>query len=135
MGNIHSGSCQCGQVKFEIEGAFDGFYLCHCKFCQKDTGSAHGANLFSNSAQLKWITGAEMVQTFTIPSTRHTKGFCNRCGSALPNQPMDGKFLVVPAGSLDTEIKIKPSGHIFCSSRASWDDGLENIKKFETFPS
>lgn len=135
MDNKHSGSCLCGQVKFDIEGAFESFYLCHCKFCQKDTGSAHAANLFSTSAQLKWISGSEKVQTFILPSTRHTKSFCSQCGSALPNRQMEGKLLVVPAGSLDNDVKAKPDGHIFCSSRAYWDNGLENIKKFEKFPS
>lgn len=130
----HSGSCLCGQVKFEIDGAFESFYLCHCKYCQKDTGSAHGANLFSTSAQLKWISGSEKVQTFNLPTTRHVKSFCSACGSALPNTQMQGKLLVVPAGSLDTEVLAKPDGHLFCSSRARWDDELEKIKKFETVP-
>lgn len=135
MDSKHSGSCLCGQVKFNIEGTFESFFLCHCKYCQKDTGSAHGANLFSTNAQLKWLSGSEKVQTFTLPSTRHTKSFCVLCGSALPNRQMEGKLLVVPAGSLDSKITAKPDGHLFWSSRASWDDKLETIKQFEKFPS
>ena len=46
------GSCLCGAVKFEVHGDFDSFYLCHCRYCQKDTGSAHAANLFSQSRQM-----------------------------------------------------------------------------------
>ena len=45
------GSCLCGNAKFEVQGKVDGFYLCHCRHCQKDTGSAHAANLFSKSAR------------------------------------------------------------------------------------
>jgi hypothetical protein len=48
---------------------------------------------------------------------------------------MDGKLLVVPAGSLNSEVTIKPTAHIFCSSQANWSDSLETIKKFEKFPS
>lgn len=48
----HYGSCLCGAVKCQIKGDFDSFYLCYCKHCQKDTGSAHAVNLFSQSAQL-----------------------------------------------------------------------------------
>lgn len=55
-------------------------------------------------------------------------------GSALPHYQMDGKLLVVPAGSLDSEIGVKPDAHLFCSSRACWEEGLENIKKFEKLP-
>ncbi|WP_413574679.1 GFA family protein [Bdellovibrio sp. HCB290] len=135
MEEKHSGSCLCGQVKFEIAGTFESFFLCHCKYCQKDTGSAHAANLFSTSAQLIWKAGTDQVKTFNLPTTRHMKSFCKECGSALPNLQMDGKLVVVPAGSLDTEIAIKPNAHLFCSSRAPWSNGLETIKKFEKLPS
>lgn len=135
MANIHLGSCLCGAVSFEVVGDFESFFLCHCKHCQKDTGSAHAANLFSSSAQLNWISGQEKSKTFVLPNTRHTKSFCQECGSALPNLQMDGKLVVVPAGSLNTRVTLKPNGHLFCSSRASWDADLELVKKFETFPS
>jgi hypothetical protein len=135
MENIHSGSCLCGQVSYEIEGTFDGFYLCHCKYCQKDTGSAHAANLFSAKAALNWITGRDKVKTFNLPSTRHSKSFCEECGAAVPNQSMEGRLLVVPAGSLDSEIAMRPDAHIFCSSKACWDEDLERIEKFAKFPS
>lgn len=133
--NQHSGSCLCGQAKFEIEGSFEGFFLCHCKYCQKDTGSAHAANLFSGNAKLKWLSGQQQVKTFNLAPTRHTKSFCEQCGSAMPNFQMDGKLLVVPAGSLDTEVAIKPTAHIFVSSQASWEKDLDSVKKFEKFPS
>lgn len=132
--NKYAGSCLCESVKFEIDGTFENFFLCHCKYCQKDTGSAHGANLFSTNSKLTWTTGHEMVTTFNLPSTRHYKSFCSNCGSALPNLQMDGKLLVVPAGSLDSDIEIKPDAHIFASSRACWDSNLQNVKQFETFP-
>lgn len=135
MNTKYSGSCLCEQIKYEIEGSFESFFLCHCKYCQKDTGSAHAANLFSTQAKLTWIVGQEKIRTFNLPSTRHMKSFCQTCGAALPNVQMDGKLLITPAGSLDGEVPIRPSAHIFCSSRASWDKGLETIKTFDQFPS
>jgi len=42
-----SGSCLCGQVTFESKDDFQQFHLCHCIQCQKATGSAHAANLFT----------------------------------------------------------------------------------------
>lgn len=123
----HSGSCLCASVRFEIDGDFERFYLCHCEYCRKDTGSAHAANLFATNASLKWLSGEDKVTQFTLPSTRHSKSFCSICGSALPRLQMNGTLLVVPAGSLDTDVPIRPNAHIFCSSRAGWDQALENI--------
>lgn len=130
----HAGSCLCGQVNFEVEGDFDHFFLCHCKYCRKDTGSAHAANLFSASAKLHWLSGEDKVMTFKLPATRHVHSFCSHCGSAMPNVQMDGALLVVPAGCLDADIPVEPDGHIFMANKANWDDGLELAAKFDEFP-
>lgn len=135
MTNRYSGSCLCGAVRFEIEGEFERFFLCHCEYCRKDTGSAHGANLFSSGAALKWLSGQEQVKQFNLPETRHSKSFCQICGSALPMLQMDGALLVVPAGSLNTNVAIRPDAHIFISSRAGWDQALEKVPTFDRFPS
>ncbi|WP_071932267.1 GFA family protein [Picosynechococcus sp. PCC 7003] len=127
------GSCLCGTAKFQVQGEFDSFYLCHCQHCQKDTGSAHSANLFSRSAKLIWLAGVDAVTTFTLPGTRHNKSFCKLCGSALPSTQI-ADFLVIPAGCLDTEISMSPTAHIFTSSKAAWDRGLGELPKFEGLP-
>ncbi len=128
------GSCLCGEITFEIEGDFENFYLCYCKRCRKDTGSAHAANLFSSTAKLRWLSGQEKAKTFNFRSEGHIKSFCINCGSALPNIQMDGKLLVAPAGSIDSDINIKPQGHIYYASKANWDIELEKVPKFEELP-
>jgi hypothetical protein len=134
MSTRHTGSCLCGAVRFEIDGEFERFYLCHCGHCRKDTGSAHAANLFSASAALQWISGEGNVRQFNLPSTQHSRSFCGTCGSALPRVQMNGKLLVVPAGSLNTNVSIVPNAHIFVSSRAGWDDALEKVPAFNGLP-
>ena len=131
MSSKHFGSCLCGAVRFEVEGDFEKFFLCHCEHCRKDTGSAHAANLFSSVARLRWVAGEDKTTLFTLPSTRHSKCFCSVCGSALPILQMEGQVLVVPAGSLDTEVPLRPDAHLFDSSRASWDKALEEIPALE----
>lgn len=128
----HSGSCLCGAVRFAVEGGFERFYLCHCGYCRKDTGSAHAANLFSSAAALNWISGHDKVVAFDLPGTRHRKCFCAVCGSALPYASDAG--LVVPAGSLDTPLPLRPDAHLFVASRADWDRALEALPVFERFP-
>ena len=135
MSNQYVGSCLCGEVRFEIEGVFERFYLCHCEYCRKDTGSAHAANLFFSRASLKWLAGEGQVRQFNLPATRHSKGFCGNCGSALPLMQMNGELLVVPAGSLDSEVTVRPDAHLFVSSRANWDNELERVPMVATFPS
>lgn len=127
------GSCLCGTVLFEINGDFDNFYVCHCRHCQKDTGSAFAANLFSSSAKLTWRSGLNAVTSFTLTGSRHQKSFCKICGSALPsNQAPD--MLVVPAGCIDTKLLKTPTAHIFTSSKAAWNNKLEEVQMFRGLP-
>lgn len=135
MSETHSGSCLCGQVRFEIQGDFERFFLCHCSHCRKDSGSAHTANLFSSTASLKWLSGENQVHSYNLPATRHTRSFCLGCGSALPYANAAAGFLAVPAGSLDSELRLRPDAHLFTASRAAWDQGLESIPAFPAFPS
>lgn len=130
----HTGACLCGKATFEIEGSFERFFLCHCEYCRKDTGSAHAANLFSSTAKLIWLSGENNIKTFDFESSGHIKSFCSKCGSALPNIQINGTLLVVPAGSLDTDVSIVPEGHIYCSHKANWDNDLHKVQKFDELP-
>lgn len=134
MSNKHHGSCLCGSVRFEVAGQFERFFLCHCEYCRKDTGSAHAANLFASSAVLTWLTGQEQVKRFDLTGTRHSRAFCSNCGSALPTV-QNGELLVVPAGSLDSAIRLRPDAHLFMASKAAWDEGLEQVPRVERLPS
>ncbi|WP_444943574.1 GFA family protein [Microbulbifer sp. ZKSA006] len=129
-----TGSCLCGTVCYEIDGDFEGFFLCHCGYCRKDTGSAHAATLFSSTAKLKWLAGSEASKIFKLAGTRHSKSFCRECGSALPLEDKELGHLAVPAGGLDSPIAIKPNAHIFMASKAEWDQDLNEIPQVATFP-
>ena len=135
MSNIHKGSCLCGTIEFEAEGSFDNFFLCHCKYCQKDTGSAHAANLFASDMKFKWLSGEGNIQSYRLPETRHARNFCKTCGSAVPGVYSEGKLVVIPAGCLDTPVDIKPSAHLFIKSKSNWDNDLESVSKLEGLPS
>jgi hypothetical protein len=127
------GSYLCGPVQFELTGSFDHFYLCHCRYCRKDTGSAHAATLFSSNGVLKWMSGESFVTTFRLSGTRHARSFCRMCWSGLPHASKDG--VVVPAGCLDTVPRKRPDAHLSMQSRAAWDDGFAGLPAFEALPS
>lgn len=129
----YKGSCLCGAVKYTVDGEFDSFYLCHCTYCQKDTGTAHAANLFSRVAILTWVSGENDITTYHLPETRHCKSFCKHCGSSLPTYEVPG-VLLVPVGSLDTQITLKPTARIFMASRASWEDNCDQVPEFDAMP-
>ena len=134
MGDLATGQCLCGAVKYSISGEFESFFLCHCSRCRKDSGSAHSANLFSSTARITWVSGADKIKTFQLSGSRHVKSFCMDCGSALPVSDAGAGLLVVPAGSLDSPVDIRPNAHICCSSRADWDNDLASVERIGGLP-
>jgi hypothetical protein len=129
-----SGQCLCGVVKFRISGELHSFFLCHCTRCRKNSGSAHSANLFASEATITWLSGEQNIRTFTLPGTQHAKSFCTDCGSPLPFYHGGEGEIVVPAGSLESTLRLRPNAHICFSSRATWDNDLASVKKIEGLP-
>jgi len=128
------GSCLCNAISFELNNDFVEFHLCHCTQCQKISGSAHVANLFSSPTSITWHQGEENIQRFDVPGRTISNAFCKQCGTAVPYLSSSGKALITPAGTLDSPPCIKPQDHIFWSERASWYEEIENITKCHGFP-
>ncbi len=128
-----AGSCICGLVSFEILGEFSDFYMCHCHRCQKITGSAHAANIFSDSGSITWLSGENEITSFTLSGAKYfNHNFCSNCGSPVPRKARSGEFLIIPAGSLDSDPIIAPQRNIFWENRASWYDAGCMSKKYRS---
>lgn len=129
------GSCLCQSVSYEIKPPYKLFQYCHCSRCRKVTGSAHASNIYIPSSQFKWLLGAEHVGRFEHPTAKYyATSFCKVCGSSLPWEVKGGKNVVVPAGTLDDDLNIKPQQCIYWGSRASWYEETCNLKKFDELP-
>lgn len=128
------GSCLCHQVQFECDDNFSQFHFCHCKQCQKATGSAHVANLFIDPEKLRWIAGEDQIKRFDIPGRSITSAFCSHCGSPVPYVSTSGKIMVVPAGSLEASPTLAVQDHIFWHERADWYEQGIPSKKWNGFP-
>ncbi|WP_260260623.1 GFA family protein [Vibrio intestinalis] len=129
-----SGGCCCGEVQFEVKDEFKHFFFCHCEQCRKLTGAAHATNLFTAPDNIKWLKGEEHLVRFVHPERAFVKVFCKMCGSGLPYINKSGKFLIVPAGSLNQEPTKTVDARIFISEQPEWHkNGLE-VTKFDGFP-
>jgi hypothetical protein len=97
-------SVRCRNIQGERQ--IRSFLSLPCARCRKDTSSAHGANLFSSTAKIEWLSGVHKVQAYKLSQTRHVRCFCSICGSAMPY--VAGELLMVPAGCLETQLAVVP---------------------------
>ncbi|UTW11612.1 GFA family protein [Marinobacterium rhizophilum] len=94
------------------------------------------SNLFCKPEQLHWLGGEDRVQRFRLQgAARFGRSFCRACGSPVAHGSDDGRYVLVPAGSLDDAPGLLPQARIFCASRADWDAGITDaVPSFDSYP-
>ena len=72
----YTGSCHCGNVKFEVEGEVDSGLACNCSMCARK-----GSLLwFVGRDQLKLLTPDANASTYTFNKHVIKHRFCTKCG-------------------------------------------------------
>ncbi len=134
MANI-SGGCLCGNVRYraEAEPVFVG--LCHCRDCQKFTGSAFALVIAVPKPALT-VHGA--LKGFAKPGGSGKsieRLFCPDCGASIMDeaQAMPG-IVMIAGGTLDDQSWVKPSTQIYCASAQPWLRLGDEMTRFEGSP-
>ena len=85
MENLHKGGCVCGAVRYEIQGEPNSTVVCHCKFCQKRTGSTNAFLVYFTKNKIKSIEGALKTYRHISDSSGRWVDiqFCEQCGSSV----------------------------------------------------
>lgn len=100
-----SGGCQCGAVRFRVEGEFGEASICHCRMCQKATGGFFGPYVGAPAAAVVWTRGApKRFQS----SNKVARGFCGDCGTPLTFEYGD-REVGLAIGALDRPAGAPPS--------------------------
>jgi hypothetical protein len=130
-----SGGCLCGAVRFSVKGRPIRMAQCHCRDCQRASGTGHMSNAIFNEADVA-ITGTTASSASTADSgntlTRH---FCPTCGSRLylTSSARPG-MIVMAAGAFDDCGWFDPQVVLFTRSRPTWDITTNDVPSFEAMP-
>lgn len=98
---VYSGGCQCGAVRFHVEGALGDASICHCRMCQKASGNFYLPLVSVRGAKVTWTRG--MPRKFQS-SNFASRGFCGDCGTPLFYEAPDGMALAIAAFDHPEEI-------------------------------
>ncbi len=98
---VYSGGCQCGAVRFHIEGALGEASVCHCRMCQKASGNFMLPLVSVREARLSWVRN----EPKRFRSSNHVRrGFCSECGTPLTYEAPDGMAVAIAAFDHPDEI-------------------------------
>jgi len=134
---MQNGSCVCGQVAYEVTANPLRVIVCHCKFCQKLSGSAFAIEPIFNESDFTLLKG-ELTHYDHISEGSGKKvvvNFCGECGTKISLTPTRfADKLALYAGTFDEPnwFKMAPDNtvHVFTSEAMP---GTILPPKMETF--
>jgi hypothetical protein len=116
---LMTGGCACGRVRYEADVDNDEAYLCHCRMCQRATGSVSIAFKNLPQARMRWLSGPDWYDSSPIAN----RPYCRECGTSLGFQFKEGPNLDVTVASFDDPSRFKPTSHFGAESiHEAWID-------------
>ncbi|HEY9830063.1 MAG TPA: GFA family protein [Stenomitos sp.] len=129
-----TGGCLCGAVRYECSAQPVSMGICHCRDCQRATGSAFAAGMLVPQNAVT-ITGNVAYYDVTGDSgSLVSRGFCPICGSRLFSKPPIPELMGIMAGSLDDPSWFNPQAEIYVASAQPWDYLNPDLPKFAKLP-
>jgi hypothetical protein len=125
---ILTGGCNCGAVRYEVSAPLVKASYCHCKRCQRRSGTAVSVSAHPAEGSFRIVQGEDSLRCWQ-PEVGGAKFFCGVCGSQIyANNPSHADPIGIRMGTFDSDPGIRPSVRQFVTYAAVWepipDDGL-----------
>lgn len=134
MSQVVKGQCLCGAVKYKVKIPEEPVYsgLCHCRDCQRYTGTAFASSLMVLKTGLEISGDLKFYGKNTDRGTVMERGFCPVCGSNVVCRSEGWKkYYVLSAGTLDDPAVYKPQVNIYTRSAHAHALEAGKIRIFE----
>jgi hypothetical protein len=121
--DVYDGRCTCGEVRYRMASAPLFVNCCHCRWCQRESGTAFALNAIIEADRVELLQGEPMQVDTPSNSGKGQKYFrCPTCRIALwSNYAGAGDALrFVRVGTLENPDLFPPDIHIFTSSKQPW---------------
>jgi len=117
-----TGGCQCGHIRYRINGDPVTLYACHCLHCQSQSSSAFGMSMWVKTSEFELLSGELKCWTETAgDGSAKVCAFCPECGCRIYHAlEEDDDILSLKAGSLDDKSILTPVAHIWTRRAQDW---------------
>jgi hypothetical protein len=128
MAERMSGGCACGKVRYSVPIDSDEAYLCHCRMCQRSTGSVSIAFRNVKYGEIEWDGEPDWFDSSPIA----VRPFCSSCGTSLGFRFKEGsENMDLTVASFDDPSRFKPKHHFGAESiHRAWlnTEGLPEMR-------
>jgi hypothetical protein len=129
-----TGGCLCGAIRYECAAAPILMGNCHCRDCQRATGTAFAAAILVPRNAVTIIGEVKYYDTTGDSGGIVSRGFCPKCGSRLFGKPPIRELMGIMAGSLDAPSEFQPGADFYVASAQPWDYMNPALPKFAKVP-
>jgi len=135
MNHALDGGCACGAVRYRLASEPMFVHCCHCRDCQRQTGSAFVLNALIETDRIAVLSGTpEAVQVPTDSGRPHEIFRCPKCQTAFwSDYGRRGVLRFVRVGTLDDPGALAPDVHIYTRSKLPWVRLPESVPAFEAY--
>jgi hypothetical protein len=135
MASDLEGGCACGAVRYRLTSAPMFVHCCHCRDCQRQTGSAFVINALIETDRITLLAGDPAPVAMPTDSGRpHIIHRCRACQIALWSDYGGRPALrFVRVGTLDDPAALSPDVHIYTRSKLPWVQLPEGVPAFEVY--
>jgi hypothetical protein len=133
---IREGGCTCRYIRYRMSGKPLFVHCCHCRWCQRETGSAFVLNAMIEAECVQQLSGeVQMVDTPSNSGRGQRIARCPKCFVALwSHYAAAGDALsFVRVGTLDKPDSLVPDVHIFTSTKQPWVQLPAGVPVFAEF--
>jgi hypothetical protein len=129
------GGCACAAVRYRLESAPMFVHCCHCRDCQRQTGSAFVINALIETDRISLLSGDPAPVAVPTDSGRpHRIYRCPVCRIALWSDYGGRPSLrFVRVGTLGDPAALPPDVHIFTRSKLPWIELPNAVPAFEVY--
>ena len=129
------GGCACGSVRYALKSAPMFVHCCHCRDCQRQTGSAFVLNALIETDRIELQCGdPEAVGVPTDSGRPHDVYRCPTCRTAVwSDYGRRPGLRFVRIGTLDNPEAVPPDVHIYTRSKLPWLALPEGTPAFEAY--
>src|SRR5690348_6969278 len=129
------GGCACGSVRYALEDAPMFVHCCHCRDCQRQTGSAFVLNALIETDRLSLLKGDTIsIRVPTDSGLPHHIFRCPSCQTAVWSEYGGrAQLRFVRVGTLDDPAALKPDVHIYTRSKLPWVGLPEGLPAFPAY--
>ena len=133
---IETGGCLCGNIRYEFKRKdVVSAGHCHCKDCQRITGSGKATIVFIRTNDLKINDDYKVFSVIGNDGTNVNRGFCPNCGSPIISFVTEQPNLrFIKAGSLDNSDWLKIESSFWSVSACKWDPINESLPSYPKNP-